>query len=241
MAPPPDPIEIYASAIDTSDYTERLAALVRRVVPTIGDLLDIGAGGGQLGRALCDAGRLWTAVEPNPNMRMRLSRLDPAPRVIACGWEEADIPGASHDTVLAASIAAPFRAPHSFLSRCLTWARRSVVWVVPAHRGPRGLVFAGCLPAEWHREDETPGIDIVLQSLPAAQHPRLVATVEWTFSGVVNDLDRLAGYLAYRLGWAASDPRRLEMALHLGRRAKPDAAGYRLEIPRKSAVLAWGE
>jgi hypothetical protein len=241
VAKPPDPIEIYASAIDTSDYAERLAALVRRAVPTVGDLLDIGAGGGQLGSALRVSGRRWTAIEPNPNMQSRLARIDLAPRVIACGWEEADVPRASHDTVLAATIAAPVRAPRAFLSRCLAWTRRSVVWVVPAHRGPRGLVFAGCLPAEWHREDETPGVDIVLRTLTPEQHPRLLATTEWTFSGVIADLDGFASYLADRLGWADADPRRPEIAAHLRNQAKPDTAGYRLEIPRKSAVLVWGE
>ena len=169
---PTDPIEIYASAIDTSDYAERLSALIRPMVPGVGDLLDIGAGGGQLGEALRVVGRRWTAVEPNPNMKARLAGLGTPPRVIGCGWEAADIPARDHDTVLAASIAAPLRAPGAFLSHCLTWARCTVVWVVPAHRGPRGLVFAGCLPAEWHAEDETPGVEIVLGELPADRQPR---------------------------------------------------------------------
>ena len=239
--PAPDPIEIYASAIDASDYAERLSALVKRVVPTIGDLLDIGAGGGQLGRALRIVGRRWTAIEPNPNMTVRLSRLAGAPHVIRCGWEAAQIPRKSHDTVLAASIAAPFQTPAAFLSRCLAWTRRTVVWIVPAHRGPRGLVFAGCLPPKWHCEDETPGVEIVLGKLPANHQPRVVATAEWTFAGVFADLERLADYLADRLGWAPPDSRRHEMSAHLLSRAKPHPAGHRLEIPRRSAVLVWGE
>jgi hypothetical protein len=238
---PPDPIEIYASAIDTSDYAERLGALVRRVVPAVGDLLDIGAGGGQLGWALRGIGRRWTAVEPNPNMHARLARLGAAPHIIRCGWEKADVGANGHDTVLAASIAAPFEEPGAFLSRCLAWTRQTVVWIVPAHRGPRGLVFAGCLPAEWHGEDETPGFEIVLGKLPTDRQPRLVATTEWTFSGVFADLDRLANYLGDRLGWTQPDPRRQRMVAHLMNQAKPHPAGYRLEIPRKSAVLVWGK
>jgi hypothetical protein len=236
-----DPIEIYAAAIDTSDYAERLAASVRRFAPSIGDLLDIGAGGGQLGRALRVPGRHWTAVEPNPNMQARLARLDQPPRVIRCGWEAVELPANGHDTVLAASIAAPLQVPGAFLTRCLAWTRRSVVWIVPAHRGPRGMVFAGCLPAEWHGEDETPGIEIVLGRLPADRQPHLVATTEWTFSGVFADLDWLASYIADRLGWARADPRRSDMTLHLKSQAKPHQAGYVLQIPRKSAVLIWGE
>jgi hypothetical protein len=236
-----DPIEIYAAAIDTSDYAERLAALVRRCVPSVGDLLDIGAGGGQLGQELRVFGRRWTALEPNRNMQARLACLDQPPRVIPCGWGAAELSTNGHDTVLAASIAAPLEVPGAFLTRCLAWTRRAVVWIVPAHRGPRGVVFAGCLPAEWHGEDETPGIEIVLGRRPADRRPRVVTTTEWTFSGAFADLDQLASYIADRLGWTRPDPRRSHVTAHLMTRAKPHPAGYLLEIPRKSAVLVWGQ
>ena len=68
-----------------------------------------------------------------------------------------------------------FDHPEAFLARCLGWARQSVVWVVPAHAGPRGLCFAGCLPREWHGEDETPGIDIVMAELAPPSRPHHVA------------------------------------------------------------------
>ena len=110
--------------------------------------------------------------------------------------------------------------------------------VVPAHAGPRGLIFAGCLPSEWHCEDETPVIDRVLKGLGASR-PHEIAFVDWTFSGVVADLPRLAAYLADRLGWPTSDERRLPLLTHLQMHAKPDARGLRLDIPRKSAVLVW--
>ena len=67
-----------------------------------------------------------------------------------------------------------------------------------------------------------------------------MAFTDWTFSGVVQDLPRLASYLADRLGWPASDDRRAALAAHLATQALPDAAGMRLNIPRKSAVLVWG-
>ena len=70
-----DPLELYASAIDTSDYVRRVAPLVRRAVPEIGRLLDVGAGGGQLGAALRDPALPWTAIEPSATMRARLGRL----------------------------------------------------------------------------------------------------------------------------------------------------------------------
>ncbi len=233
-----DPFELYAAGIDTSDYVTRVAPLISQSVGDVGDLLDIGAGGGQLGQALRVPGRRWTAIEPSSSMRARLARLHDPPHLVAAGWDAADVPGGVHDTVLAANIAAPLQEPNALLARCLAWARRTVAWVVPAQHGPRGMCFAGCLPAAWHGEDETPGIEVVLRGLAPSAQPRAIAYAEWTFSGVVADLEELAIYLADRLGWPEN--RRAEMTAHLARQAKRDPGGYRLEIPRKSAVLAWG-
>jgi SAM-dependent methyltransferase len=235
-----DPLELYASAIDTSDYVAALAPLVHRAVPEVGRLLDVGAGGGQLGAALADPVVPWTAIEPSATMRARLARLARPPRVITAGWETAVLPEGDHDTVLAATMPAFFDQPEAFLARCRAWARRGIVWVVPAHAGPRGLCFAGCLRSEWHGEDETPGIDIVMAGLAPSSRPHDVAFADWTFSGIVPDLDELAGYLADRLGWAARDLRRAELERHLVAQARPDATGARLDIARKSAVLFWG-
>ena len=234
-----NPLELYAAAIDTSDYVARVAPLVRLLVPVRGELLDVGAGGGQLGASLHEPGLPWTAIEPSPTMRARLARLAPPPRVIAAGWQEAAVEPAAHDTVLAATMPAFFDHPEAFLERCRSWARRAVVWIVPAHAGPRGLCFAGCLPFAWHGEDETPGIDIVHRGLGPQSLPHETVFVDWTFSGVVKDLDRLSAYLADRLGWTATDTRRPRLTAHLAAQAKPDAAGARLDIPRKSAVLVW--
>jgi len=233
-----DPLELYASAIDTSDYVSRVAPQVRRLVPNIGKLLDVGAGGGQLGAALQDRAFPWTAIEPAPVMLGRLQRLHAPPHVVTGRWAEAWVARQSHDTVLAATMPAFFDDTEAFLARCRTWARRAVVWVVPAHTGPRGLVFAGCLPRDWHREDETPGIDLVLKNLGQSR-PDEIAFADWTFSGVVRNLPRLSAYLADRLGWPSTDERRQRLRAHLEARARPDAAGLRLDIPRKSAVLVW--
>jgi hypothetical protein len=233
-----DSLELYASAIDTSDYVSRVSPQVRRLVPDIGKLLDVGAGGGQLGASLQHRSLPWSAIEPSPTMRARLARLHVPPHIVASPWNEAWIVRQSHDTVLAATMPAFFDRTEDFLARCREWARRTVVWVVPAHAGPRGLVFAGCLPSEWHREDETPGIDLVLKNLGSSQ-PDEIAFVDWTFSGVVQSLPRLASYLADRLGWPPTDPRRPRLLAHLEAQAKPDAAGLRLDIARKSAVLVW--
>lgn len=236
-----DPLALYASAIDTSDYVARVAPLVRRSVPAIGDLLDVGAGSGQLGQALRDPAGRWAAIEPSLSMRLRLSALDHRPQLVAAGWREAGVPAERHDTVLAATMPATMDEPEAFLARCLSWTRRTVVWVVPAHAGPRRLCFAGCLPPEWHGEDETPGIDIALRGLSPSSKPRDISFANWTFTGIVPDLDELSTYLADRLGWPAIDDRRARMRAHLALGAKREAAGFRLEISRRSAVLVWGK
>src|SRR6266545_6771833 len=98
-----DPIELYAAAIDSSDFVARVVPLIRQSVRDIGDLLDIGAGAGQLGRALRAPHRRWTAIEPSSNMRARLAQLEDPPHLIAEGWEASGVPFDGHDTVLAAN------------------------------------------------------------------------------------------------------------------------------------------
>lgn len=234
-----DPLELYAAGIDTSDYVARVAPLIRAAVPQIGDLLDVGAGGGQLGSAVRDPLAVWTAIEPGLGMRKRLHAIVPPPRLVPTGWRDADLPQGCADTVLAANIAAPLTETGAFLSRCRAWARNSIVWLVPAQHGPRGLCLAGCLPKAWHGEDETPGVDIVLRNLRPRDQPIIVARADWTFSAVVPDLRRTAAYLADRLGWAAGDPRRTDLRNHLAAQAVPIADGHRLSVPRASALLVW--
>src|SRR4029077_15703903 len=96
---------------------------------------------------------------------------------------------------------------------------------------------AGCLPATWHSEDESQCVDLVLRALAPSAQPHSVAIGEWTFSGIVADVAELTNSLADRLG--LKDSFRPDMSAHLARQAKPDTGGYRLDIPRRSAVLVW--
>jgi SAM-dependent methyltransferase len=234
-----DPLELYAAGIDGSDYVAKLALLLRAAVSRIGDLLDIGAGGGQLGQAIRNPSASWIAVEPAAAMQQRLRTLIPPPRLIEADWRRADLPPACADTVLAANMPAPLTDAAEFLARCRYWARRSVVWVVPAQNGPRGLCLAGCLPRTWHGEDETPGVEIVLRGLPPRDRPAIAARADWTFSVVTPDLARLSAYLADRLHWPPDDPRRPEIHDHLAAQAVPVDGGLRLSVPRASALLVW--
>lgn len=237
-ANPIDPLEFYASGIDGSDYVARVAPTIRRLVPEIGDLIDIGAGGGQLGGALTCAGTRWLAIEPGAVMQARLRAMPQAPQVVPLGWDDPAVTVKPVSTVLAANMPAPLTVPAAFLTRCRSWARQNIVWVVPAQNGPRGLCLAGCLPREWHGEDETPGVDLVLAGLGADQ-PDLVDATDWTFSLVTSDLARLASYLADRLSWSSADPRRPALLAHLAKQAVPTPGGHRLSIYRRSAILVW--
>ena len=231
-----DPLALYATGIGSSDYVSRIAPLLSTL--TIGNLLDVGAGGGQLGTTVRERDRLWTCIEPSAAMRTRLAHLNPS-MILPHGWEDAEVAPKTHDTVLAANIAAPLTAAKRFLQTCRRWAIRNIVWVVPAQNGPRGLCLAGCLPAEWHGEDETPGLDIVLAQLSPQEAPASIAVADWTFSLIATDVPGLASYLADRMGWTPNDVRRPDLLAHLTRRAQPVKGGFRLDVPRKSAVLVW--
>lgn len=233
-----DPLALYASAIDTSDYAARVAPLMRELAADIGDLVDVGAGGGQLGAALLGEGRRWTAIEPAPVMQARLAARPERPEIIPLGWDDERVSCEPADTVLAATMPGYFHDPLAFLGRCRQWARRQIIWAVPAQSAPRGLILAACLPREWHGEDETPGIDLVLPKLGKDRPDRMDA-IDWTFSLVLRDLPGFAAFQAGRLGWAPDDPRRPELFDHLRKQAVPTEGGLRLSCHRRSAILVW--
>ncbi|MCU4182140.1 hypothetical protein [Bosea sp. BH3] len=235
---PLDPLALYASAIDTSDYVARVAPPIRRLACGIGDLIDVGAGGGQLGAALRAPGARWTAIEPSPTMQQRLAAFSPPPVIIPRGWSDEDVDCDPADTVLAATMPGYFTDAVGFLERCRRWARRRIIWIVAAQAAPKGLILSACLPREWHGEDETPGIDLVLPQLGSHQPDRSDA-VDWTFSLVLPDLPAFAAFQADRLGWPPDDPRRPQLFSHLRAQAEPTSAGMRLSCHRRSAILVW--
>ena len=119
------------------------------------------------------------------------------------------------------------------------WARRTWSWVVPAHAGPARPLLRR-LPAERMASRRRDAGHRPRAGEPrASSRPDEIAFADWTFSGVVQDLPQLSAYLADRLGWPPTDERRPQLLAHLEAQAKPDAAGLRLDIARKSAVLVW--
>ncbi|HEY0293289.1 MAG TPA: hypothetical protein VGC51_13325 [Hansschlegelia sp.] len=79
----------------------------------------------------------------------------------------------------------------------------------------------------WHGEDETPGVDVVLEAL-GHDLPKCHGEMDWTFSLISADLPRLAAYLADRLDWPSGDRRRPALFEHLSQQAEATDLGFRL-------------
>lgn len=235
-----DPLELYARGIDGSDFVATVGRHLQGLPDLGGRLLDVGAGAGQLTSCLVPWIIDWTALEPDAGMRSRLRALpQPPTSVLANGWEDHDARAPDYDCVLASNIAAPLAEPKRFLEWCRGHARRTVIWVVPAQHGPRGLCLAGCLPAQWHGEDETPGVRIVMSALAEEDSPQESRLISWTFSLMVDDLEEIAHYLAERLHWAPDDVRRPCLLHRLRQQARSQGGRFILDVPRISAVLVW--
>ncbi|UXM96461.1 hypothetical protein N5853_14170 (plasmid) [Bartonella sp. HY329] len=233
-----DPLALYASAIDTSNYISQVAPVVNNLAPNIGSLIDIGAGAGQLGNALRGLKCAWTAIEPSPFMQSRLAQFVNPPQIIAKNWQDETIDDIAADTVLAATMPAYFDDAVGFLETCKKWAKRQIIWVVAAQAAPKGLILAACLPANWHLENTTPGIDIVLPQLENHK-PHQMQMVDWTFTLEIDDLQIFANFQADRLKWAKDDPRRAEIYHHLKQQAVTTSNGFSLSCHRRSAILVW--
>lgn len=234
------PLALYAEGIDTSDYVNNVAPLIREAVNEVGDLLDVGAGAGQLGSALHTHSRHWVAIEPDPYMCNRLSSSLLCTRIIAGGWHEVHhLIGRSFDTVLAANIGAPLTEAEAFLDRCRHWTRDAVIWVVPSQTGPSKLCLSGCLPEHLHEDHADSGYERVMRQLSEKDHPDHTIIVDWTFSYITPDVDAVSEHMADRLGWLSCDSRRSELSEHLHRNAEPIHDGYRLDVPKQSSIMIW--
>ena len=231
---------MYARGIDGSDFVVNVGRELQALPDLSGRLLDVGAGAGQLGASLLPWIFDWTAIEPDARMRRRLLALpEPPTQIIETGWEALSHSVDKYDCVLASNIAAPLTEPSKFLEWCRWRARRLVIWVVPAQHGPRGLCLAGCLPAQWHGEDETPGVQLVMSALGKENSPLECRIIPWTFSLTVDNVDEISTYLADRLFWAPDDARRPCLLHRLRQQARPIGGRFVLEVPRVSAILIW--
>jgi len=231
---------VYAEGIDASNYVANVVPAIRQKIGYIGDLLDIGAGAGQLGSALSSPPSHWVAVEPDAYMGGRLSAYPHCTKIIASGWAEVqDLAGQSFDTVLAANMIAPQADAINFLKQCRCWTRRAIVWIVPSQRGPKKICLAGCLAPEWLEEEYETGYQRVMAQLTEKDYPSYKLIVDWTFSYIAKDLTKVANHLANRLGWSVDDSRREAMYEHLSQQAIKHELGYLLKEPKQSSILIW--
>jgi hypothetical protein len=236
----------HAEALAQSDYVAQVGGVVRAAFGPCAALLDVGAGCGSFGAALLDAAARWTAIEPNDFMQSAIraraaSRPTWRATVLGCRWQDA--PAAAldgHALALCANIPGLTDNPLPLLARVRAVAPR-VAWAVPAQAGPRRFCLSGLLPAALHGEDTTPGHTLTLAALGAGAAPRTLILVDWTFRCAVDShaalRRRLAGSYA-QPAWDAPDSE-LDRALRGALRETP--AGLVAEVPKRSAVMLWGD
>lgn len=237
---PLNPMAVYAEGINHSNYIQHVTPLIKRTVANIGDLLDVGAGAGQLGASLSVLGKQWVAIEPDPYMGSCLQQYSNCSQVMAKGWQEVNhLPVRSFDTVLAANMIAPQAHAIQFLARCRYWTRHAVVWLVPSQRGPKELCLAGCLPTEWVNENNVTGYERVISQLSEVDYPKHTLTADWTFTYVTNNIDQIAMHMANQLGWGEADSRRISMRDHLYNQSIREGGNYHLQVAKQSTILIW--
>lgn len=235
------PIAFYAEGIDRSDYVDAVAPKIRARIGHAQSLIDIGAGAGQLGAALCGPRSTWLALEPDSGMCARLeARQKPKPVVVNAGWE--GLPGYSlepQDMSLAANIAAPLTDARAFFQMLRPLTRRAMVWVVPAQHGPRGMCLAACLDPDWHGEDERPGYELTLDALGRSDAPSQILFADWTFQAQFPSLDGAVMHFVRALKWEADDPRVHSLRGRLTQQASSANGSVTLCAPKRSAILIW--
>lgn len=234
-----NPKAIYAEGIDSSDYIESVVPLINQILVNTGDLLDVGAGGWQLGSALQTHNKQWVAIEPDPYMCNRLYSYSNCTRIIPNGWEDVHLCAHSFDTILAANMIAPQANAVKFLELCRFWTRNAIVWIVPSQRGPRRLCLSGCLPDEWTDEGDETGYERVISQLPKQDYPNHTLTVNWVFTYIAKDIDVVASHIADQLGWDITDCRRAQIGHHLYSRTAQHGTDYYLQVPKQSTILIW--
>ena len=205
------PTDLPNTAVDLADYVRCVAPFIQNTLGEVGDLLDIGAGDGQLGLTLYTQCRHWVAIEPDPYMCNLLSSCLRCSRIIAGGWHEVHhLTGRSFDTVLAAHLPIPLTDVELFLQRCRHWTRDAIVWLVPA------------------------GIEL-LDQLPVMDQPAVMQTIDWSLTCQITDLADFAQQQAAQSAEYGFN----DLYDMLLRQSRQQDAGWQLMLPQQSTVLIW--
>lgn len=235
------PTAFYAEGIDRSDYVDAVAPIVRARIGHAQSLIDVGAGAGQLGAALCRPHSRWLALEPDPGMCTRLAaRRKPGPVIINAGWESLPVYSVKpQDVSLAANVAAPLTDAKAFFQMLRPLTRRAMVWIVPAQHGPRGMCLAACLDPDWHGEDMRPGYELTLEALGPSDAPSQITFADWTFRAHFPSLEDTVTHFMRALNWQSDDPRVPSLRTRLTRHASSARGSVTLCAPKRSAILIW--
>lgn len=233
---------LYADTIAASDYAARVSPLLGGAWT---EVLDIGAGTGELTRPRLSPGARWIAIEPHevmvrhlvglrPRLAERRIRLD----VLQVAWQALP-PSVAGDDLLAANLGATHHEPAAFFEAMRGRWRRAMHWVVAAQHGPSTFCLAGFLPAELHGADTTPAVERTLAALGASRAPRSVRLADWAYRCVFADAAAAQAHFLDRLGLEADSARGREVVAYVARHARPVALGVEVGCAKRSAVLTW--
>ncbi len=232
----------FASIQATGDYLTVVGEALAGRLGSCPSLLDIGAGTGALGARLV-APRGWhLCVEPSGWMAKRLATDPPAHlrrTVITCRWDKLGNQALEADTVLCANIPGVVDGAASLWSAVRHRARRRIIWVAPAQAGPRGWCLAGFLPADLHRADTRPGVELTCAALAGVAPTPAITMVDWTWRHRFASRRDAVAWLRHRIP-EADDPQRLaSLEAHCARHLRPVPGGVPAEAPKRSAILVW--
>lgn len=234
--------DLYAQTIAASGYAHA-------VVPLLGgpfdDVLDIGAGSGELTRRVLSDGAVWRAVEPHAFMQKRLSEVADSLSVrgirlslFAHDWQCLP-PGITADVVLAANLGATHHEPAAFFDEMRPRARKRMCWVVPAQAGPSTFCLAGFLPPDLHGADVQPAVERCLAGLGAAGQPREVVFANWTYRMFFPDVQSAQQFFLDRLSLLPASPRGQAVQAFVQHHLRPVNNGLEARCEKRSAVLHW--
>ena len=237
-----DQADFYARTIAQSGYADA-------VVPCLGgpfaDVLDIGAGSGELTSRVLSDGARWMAVEPQAAMQRRL--LAQRPKLTTRGielllhqqsWQDLP-PGLMATTVLAANLGATHHEAARFFDLMRPRAQKNMVWVVAAQQGPSTFCAAGFLPPDLHGANAQPAIDRCLADLGSHRQPHALLFADWDYRVVFPDVAHAQAFYLQRLALPEGSAKGQAVRDFVANHVESLRDGVAASCHKRSAVLRW--
>jgi hypothetical protein len=234
--------DFYAHTMAESGYADA-------VVPLMGapftEVLDIGAGSGELTRRALADRAVWRAVEPNAAMQRHL--MGHAPSLAERGIEVILHPQAwqhlphtlTAATVLAANLGATHHQAAEFFDAMQPRAQRNMIWVVAAQNGPSTFCAAGFLPPELHRADMTPAVDRCVMDLGRHRQPHSIEYADWEYRVEFSDVAQAQHYFLQRLALDQQGSLGQALQRFVADHVKTSSLGVVASCRKRSAVMRW--